>query len=124
DGLVYFAERARDQPDEPLFQALEGLFQARLTTSQSLIQRVAWLKDAIAKLDRAVAMAPGLTTYFRGLVLADAPRLFGRADAAVADLEWVLANREHFPSGLLRSVYRALARAYTTLGRTAQAHTA
>jgi glyoxylase-like metal-dependent hydrolase (beta-lactamase superfamily II) len=124
DGFAYFSERARAQPDEPLFQALEGLFQARLTNSQSLIQRVPWLNDAIAKLDRAVTQAPGLTTYFRGLVLAEAPGLLRRADAAVADLEWVLANRAQFPNGLLRSVYRALAKAYTTLGRTAQAHTA
>jgi glyoxylase-like metal-dependent hydrolase (beta-lactamase superfamily II) len=124
DGFAYFSERARAQPDEPLYQALEGLFQARLTNSQSLIQRVPWLNDATAKLDRAVSQAPGLTTYFRGLVLADAPGLLRRADAAVADLEWVLANRAQFPTGLLRSVYRALAKAYTTLGRTAQAHTA
>jgi glyoxylase-like metal-dependent hydrolase (beta-lactamase superfamily II) len=124
DGFVYFAERARTQPDEPLFLALEGLFQARLTNAQPLIQRLAWLNDAIAKLDRAVTQAPGLTTYFRGLVLADAPGLLRRADAAVADLEWVLANRERFPNGLLRGVYRALARAYTTLGRTAQAQAA
>jgi len=124
DGFAYFSERARDQPDEPLFQALEGLFEARLTNSRSLIQRLPWLNDAIAKLDRAVTQAPGLTTYFRGLVLADAPGLLRRADAAVADLEWVLANRAQFPNGLLRSVYRALAKAYTTLGRTAQAHTA
>src|SRR6266566_4289688 len=93
DGFAYFSERARAQPDEPLFQALEGLFQARLTDSQSLIHRLRWLNDAIAKLDRAVTQAPGLTTYFRGLVLAEAPGLLRRADAAVADLEWVLANR-------------------------------
>ena len=124
DGFAYFAERALAQADEPLFQALEGLFQARLTNSQSLIHRLPWLNDAIAKLDRAVSQAPGLTTYFRGLVLADVPGLLRRADAAVADLEWVLANRTQFPNGLLRSVYRALAKAYTTLGRTAQAHTA
>jgi glyoxylase-like metal-dependent hydrolase (beta-lactamase superfamily II) len=124
DGFAYFAERAHAQPDEPLFQALEGLFQARLTSSQSLIGRLPWLTDALAKLDRAVAAAPGLTTYFRGLVLADAPGLLRRADAAVADLEWVLAHRAQFPNGLLRGVYRALAKAYTTLGRTAEAHTA
>jgi hypothetical protein len=85
---------------------------------------VPWLNDAIAKLDRAFAQAPGLTTYFRGLVLADAPGLLRRADAAVADLEWVLANREQFPNGLLRGVYRSLARAYTTLGQTTQARAA
>jgi glyoxylase-like metal-dependent hydrolase (beta-lactamase superfamily II) len=123
-GFDYFSERARTQPDEPLFQALEGLFQARLTNSQPPIQRLPWLNAAIARLDRAVAQAPGLTTYFRGLVLADAPAPLRQADAAVADLEWVLANRQLFPTGLLRSVYRSLAKAYTTLGRTAQAHTA
>jgi glyoxylase-like metal-dependent hydrolase (beta-lactamase superfamily II) len=124
DGFAYFTERALAAPDQPLYQALEGLFQARLTNSQSLTERVPWLNDAIAKLDRAATRAPGLTTYFRGLVLADAPGVLRRADAAVADLEWVLANRAQFPNGLLRSVYRALAGAYTTLGRTAEAHSA
>jgi len=124
DGFAYFKERANLEPDNALFLALEGLFQARVTESQSVIQRLPWLNDAIAKLDRAVGLAPGLTTYFRGLVLADAPGLLRRADAAVADLEWVLKNRELFPTGLLRSAYRGLAKAYTTLGRTDQAHVA
>jgi glyoxylase-like metal-dependent hydrolase (beta-lactamase superfamily II) len=124
DGFAYFKERAHAQPDDALFLALEGLFQARVTDSQPVIHRLPWLNDAIAKLDRAVTLTPGLTTYFRGLVLADAPPLLRRADAAVAALEWVLANRGLFPTGLLRSVYRGLAKAHTTLGRPDQARTA
>ena len=124
DAFAYFQERASAHPEQPLLLAFEGLFQARLTGSQSETKRLPWLDDAIGKLDRAVARAPGLTTYFRGVVLADAPAPLGRAAAAVADLEWVLANREHFPNGLLRGVYRALAKAYTTLGHDEQARMA
>ncbi|MDQ2741576.1 MAG: MBL fold metallo-hydrolase [Chloroflexota bacterium] len=118
DGYAYFRERVRARPDEPLFLALEGVFQARLAGRQSLLRRLAWVRDAIDKLDRAVAQEPGLTTYFRGLVLAELPAIVRKADEAIADLEWVLANKELFPAGIRRSVYRALARAYTTQGRT------
>src|SRR5260370_36746570 len=67
DGFAYFAERALAQPDDPLFQALEGLFQARLTNSQPVIQRVPWLNYSIANLDSAAAPQPRLAHYFRGL---------------------------------------------------------
>jgi len=40
-----------------------------------------------------------------------------KAQAAVTDLEWVLANKERFPIGFRRSVYRSLAKAYRTLRR-------
>jgi glyoxylase-like metal-dependent hydrolase (beta-lactamase superfamily II) len=72
---------------------------------------------AVAKLDEAVRRGPGLTTYFRGQVLADAPPVVGKAEAAAADLEWVLAARSQFPVGLWREIYRSLAKAYRTLGR-------
>jgi glyoxylase-like metal-dependent hydrolase (beta-lactamase superfamily II) len=72
---------------------------------------------AVAKLDEAVSRAPGLTTFFRGQVLADAPAVVGKAEAAVADLEWLLAARNQFPVGLWRNIYRSLAKTYRTLGR-------
>ena len=121
EAYVYFQERARSRPDQPLFLALEGFFQARTAGRVSLLQRTAWVSEAIAKLDRAVALDPGLPRYFRGLVLAELPKSFRKADAAVADLDWVLQNKERFPHGLRRGVYRGLARAYTTLGREADA---
>jgi glyoxylase-like metal-dependent hydrolase (beta-lactamase superfamily II) len=114
DAYTYFAAR----PDQPLFKALEGLFQARLANSLPFFRRPAWVRDALRKLDRAVDTAPGLTTYFRGAVEADLPRIFRRREMAVSDLEWVLAHKDQFPIGLRRGVYFGLARAYAALGNT------
>ncbi len=124
EGYTYFQERVKSQPDRPLFLALEGFFQARQAGHVSLFRRTGWVNEAVAKLDRAVTQEPGLTRYFRGLVLAELPRSFGKAEEAVADLDWVLQNKERFPHGFRRSVYRALARAYTTLGRDGEAKAA
>lgn len=123
-AYAYFRERAAAQPDEPLFVALEGVFQARLASQQSIVRRLPQIRAALAKLDRAVDQEPGLTTYFRGLVLAELPALLGKARAAVGDLEWVLAHRAMFPTGILRGVYRALAKAYGAQGRTKAAREA
>jgi hypothetical protein len=124
EAYAYFRERAKRRPEQPLFLALEGFFQARSAGHVSLLQRTGWVNEAVAKLDRAVAQDPGLSRYFRGLVLAELPRSFKKTEAAVADLEWVLQNKERFPHGLRRSVYRGLARAYTTLGREGEAQSA
>ena len=124
DGLVYFRERAASEPARGLFLALEGVFQARQADSVSLFRRVAWVNDAVAKLDRAVALDPGLPRYLRGVVLAGLPERFGKAQAAVDDLTWMLDNKARFPVGLRRGAYYGLAQAYTTLGREAEARAA
>jgi glyoxylase-like metal-dependent hydrolase (beta-lactamase superfamily II) len=121
DGLAYFRERAASEPGRGIFLALEGVFQARQAGSVSLFRRAAWVNDAVAKLDRAVALEPGLPRYLRGIVLAGLPERFGKAQAAVDDLTWMLENKERFPVGLRRGAYYGLAQAYTTLGREAQA---
>ncbi len=124
EGLAYFRERAAAEPGRGLFLALEGVFQARQAGTVSLFRRVAWVNDAVAKLDRAVALEPGLTRYLRGVVLAGLPERFGKAQTAVENLTWVLDNKERFPVGLRRGAYYGLAQAYTTLGRQAQARDA
>src|SRR5215469_5824951 len=121
EGLAYFRERVASEPGRGLFLALEGVFQARQASSISLLRRVAWVNDAVAKLDRAVALEPGLPRYLRGIVLAGLPERFGKAQAAVEDLTWMLDNKERFPVGLRRGAYYGLAQAYTTLGRKAEA---
>jgi glyoxylase-like metal-dependent hydrolase (beta-lactamase superfamily II) len=121
EAHAYFQERVRVRPDRPLFLALEGFFQARTAGEVMLLRRATWVNEAVAKLDRAVTLEPGLTRYFRGLVLAELPASFRKAETAVADLLWVLQHKERFPPGLRRNVYRGLARAYTTLGRDADA---
>jgi glyoxylase-like metal-dependent hydrolase (beta-lactamase superfamily II) len=117
EGLAYFRERAASEPGRGLFLALEGVFQARQAGDVSLFRRVAWVNDAVAKLDRAVTLEPGLPRYLRGTVLAALPARFGKAQAAVEDLTWMLDKKELFPVGLRRSAYYGLAQAYTTLGR-------
>jgi len=87
-----------------------------LAGTTPFFRRAAWVRDALRKLDSAVERAPGLTTYFRGVVQADLPGMFRRRQAAVTDLEWVLANKEQFPIGLRRGVYRGLAKAYVAPG--------
>src|SRR5262245_32046136 len=124
EGLAYFRERAASEPGRGLFLALEGVFQARQADSVSLFRRVAWVNDAVAKLDRAVTVDPGLPRYLRGIVLAGLPSRFGKAQAAVEDLTWMLDNKERFPVGLRRGAYYGLAQAYTTLGRGAEARAA
>jgi glyoxylase-like metal-dependent hydrolase (beta-lactamase superfamily II) len=116
-GYRYFHERALAAPRNPVFQALEGTFQARLAATLPLDEAGPTLVEALGKLDRAVTQAPGATTYFRGLVLAEVPPALGRAEAAVADLEQVLEAADTLSPGMLRGLYRALAKAYRTLGR-------
>src|SRR5215470_24896 len=124
EGLAYFHDRVASEPGRGLFLALEGVFQARQADSVSLFRRVAWVNDAVAKLDRAVALEPGLPRYLRGVVLAGLPARFGKAQTAVEDLTWMLDNKERFPVGLRRGAYYGLAQAYTALGREAQARDA
>jgi glyoxylase-like metal-dependent hydrolase (beta-lactamase superfamily II) len=116
-GRDGFRELAAEHPDRPLYLALASLFTARAARRLPPEEALAAVEEAIAGLDRAVARDPGVTTYLRGQVLAELPAGFGRAEAAVADLEWVQANRDRFPPGLQRGVLRSLARAYTALGR-------
>jgi glyoxylase-like metal-dependent hydrolase (beta-lactamase superfamily II) len=124
EAYAYFRERAAAAPDQPIFLALEGMFQARMAGQVFVLRRVAWVKEAIAKLDRAADTGHPVARYLRGVALAELPGRFGRAEAAVAELRWVLENRDRFPPGLARSVYRGLARALTTLDRREEAQAA
>src|SRR6266568_3236742 len=81
-------------------------------------------QEAFAYFEERAKSAPDRPRYFRGLVLAELPARFGKAAAAVDDLQWVLDHKDRFPVGLRRSVYRGLAKAYTTLGREAEANAA
>jgi glyoxylase-like metal-dependent hydrolase (beta-lactamase superfamily II) len=124
EAYGYFRERAAAEPDQPLFLALEGTFQVRMASQVFLLRRVAWVKDAIAKLDRAADTRHPVARYLRGVTLAELPARFGRTESAVAELEWVLEQRDTLPPGLRRSVYRGLARAFTTLERRDEAQAA
>ncbi|MEV4598344.1 MBL fold metallo-hydrolase [Amycolatopsis sp. NPDC049253] len=105
EASSFFRELSEQRPDQPLLSAVAATFQARLPGE---------LEHAVDELDAAVEAAPGLTNYFRGLVLAEVPV---HAERAVADLLAVLALTDGVPPGLRRGAFRALAKAYELLGR-------
>ena len=116
EGYRYFSDLSDAQPDAALPLALAGFFQARLGENT-----VAGIGDALAKLDRAATADLGLPQYFRGLALITLPPDRGRAEQAIADLEFVLAVRDLFPAMLLRGAFHGLALAHAVLGHDEQA---
>ncbi len=108
EGLEHFSALSVERPGSALLQSLTGVFRARVDGPT---------KEALADLDAAAERELGLPHYFRGTTLAALPGCAGRADTAIADLEFVLAVREQFPHGFLHAVQWALARAYECAGR-------
>ena len=120
-GYEFFGRLAREQPDRRVFfLGLQAVLQARVAKQVPLLKRVAWVEDAIGKLDAAAAADSLLGRYARGSVFAELPARFGKTRVAVDDLEACLLHRAEFPVNLDRAIYRALAVAYRTLGDSAR----
>jgi glyoxylase-like metal-dependent hydrolase (beta-lactamase superfamily II) len=117
EGYAYFGRLADEQPTRaPLFRAIQATMQARVANDVPLLKRMAWVEDAIRKLDAGAAADPVLGRFVRGLVFAELPARFGKARTAIDDLEVSLAHRAQFPFGFERGIYRGLAAASRTLG--------
>lgn len=117
EGYDYFGRLAREQPERrTLFRSLQAVMQARVAGDIGLLKRVAWVEDAIQKLDEGATSDPLLGRFARGQVFAELPARFKKAQVAVSDLEASLAHREELPFGFDRGIYRELAVAYRTLG--------
>jgi glyoxylase-like metal-dependent hydrolase (beta-lactamase superfamily II) len=108
DGLSYFEALAASQPDQVLPLTLAGFFQVRVGED---------IPAGLARLDDAASRDLGPAQYYRGLALAALPAEAGHAEQAVADLEFVLAVRDQFPSTMIRAVYHGLATAYAAMGQ-------
>ncbi|MBO0832519.1 MAG: hypothetical protein J2P29_11185, partial [Actinobacteria bacterium] len=91
EGAEFFGGLAASQPDQLLPLALAGYFQVRAGQD---------IAAGIVKLDEAASRDLGLAQYYRGLALAGLPAAAGHAEQAIADLEFVLAVREQFPSNM------------------------
>ena len=116
-GYDYFGRLAQEQPNRrAFFEGLQGALQARLASQVPLLKRIAWVEDAINKLDRAAAADPLLGRFARGSVFAELPTRFGKTHVAVDDLQACLTHRAEFPVNVDRAVYRSLAIAYRSLG--------
>ena len=124
ERLCLFPRTRRRPIGRALFLALEGVFQARLAGQQSVFRRLAWLCDALGKLDHAVT---------RGARPDDLlPRFGARRTARSATQRRRCGRRSRvgarppdgLPTAIRRSVYRALAKAYAVQGRTEAAREA
>jgi glyoxylase-like metal-dependent hydrolase (beta-lactamase superfamily II) len=117
EGYEYFGRLAREQPQRrALFRSLQATMQARVSGEVPLLRRVAWVEEAIGKLDEGAAAEPVLGRLARGLVFADLPPRFGKARQAIDDLEACLGHGRDLPLGPHRGIYRGLAAAYRTAG--------
>ena len=117
EGYQYFGRLSEEQPNRRAFyRSLQATMQARVAGDVPLLRRVAWVEDAIRKLDEGVAADPALGRLARGLVFADLPARFHKAPQAIEDLEWFLGHQINLPLGLDRGIYRALAAAHRTAG--------
>jgi glyoxylase-like metal-dependent hydrolase (beta-lactamase superfamily II) len=112
EGAAFFTELADRQPGQALPLTLAGFFQVR--SGQDI-------PAGLAKLDEAAAQDLGPPQYYRGLALAGLPPEAGKAGQAVADLDFVLAVRDQFPTAMIRAVHRGLATAHAALGNKEQA---
>jgi glyoxylase-like metal-dependent hydrolase (beta-lactamase superfamily II) len=117
EGYQYFDRLAREQPARAtLFRSLQAVMQARVANDVPFWRRVARVEDAIHKLDEGATADPLLGRLARGLVFAELPARFGKAQQAVDDLQASLALGPQIPLGLNRGIYRGLAAAFRTLG--------
>ncbi|MEO8548325.1 MAG: MBL fold metallo-hydrolase [Kofleriaceae bacterium] len=121
DGFDRFRELAARHPERPLFRSLEGVMQARVAGDIALLDRVAWVDDAIRKLDDGARRDPLLGRYLRGTVYAALPSRFHKTEIAIADLEASRAAVTQLPFAATRGIARALLRAYREKGDTRRA---
>src|SRR6266496_2899546 len=117
EGYAYFGRLADEQPGRrALFRSVQASMQARVANDLPLWKRVAWVEDAIRKLDEGARAVPLLGRFARGIVFAELPARFGKGRQAIEDLEACIAHRAELPLGFDRGIYRAMAAAYRTAG--------
>ncbi|MBI1820589.1 MAG: MBL fold metallo-hydrolase [Nitrospirae bacterium] len=116
-GVRYFHSLSETYPDRALLKVCEGTLMAKMAYDVSLLKRIGWVNDALKKLDEAEKDGSVETLYLKGLVESELPGfLFGRASAAITDLNSVLLRQKELPFEATRGLHSALARAYATLG--------
>ncbi|MCZ6781560.1 MAG: MBL fold metallo-hydrolase [Nitrospirae bacterium] len=83
--------------------------------------RIFWVWDTFDVLDEAKALAPNhpLVHWSSGLIYAQVPGFFGKRDAALSELLWLVERPELEPNpGFYRDVYRFLSKLYADEGET------
>ena len=120
EGAEFFLARLKEfEPrltdvQKALYLSAAGLLRAQHASAVPLLQRIGWVKESIAMLDRAKQVSGGkvfVVNWIAGTVHAQLPSRFHQGKAAVEELQWCVENVEKAPHpAWLREVYYQLAR--------------
>ena len=117
EGVQLFHSIAETNPGRALLKSCEATLMAKMAHEVPLLKRIGWVNDALEMLDEAAKDGSVETLYLKGLVESELPGfIFGRAGAAVSDLNTVLKRQKELPFEATRGIHTALARAHATLG--------
>jgi len=120
EGAEFFSARLREfEPrltdvQKALYLSASALLRAQHASAVPLLQRIGWVKETIAMLERAKQLSGGqvfVVNWIAGTVLAQIPDRFHQRKAAHDELQWCVENAAKAPHGAwLREVYYQLAK--------------
>ena len=120
EGAEFFLARLKEfEPrltdvQKALYLSAAGLLRAQHASAVPLLQRIGWVKESIAMLDRAKQVSGGkvfVVNWIAGTVRAQLPNRFHQRTAAKEELQWCVENVDKAPHpAWLREVYYQLAR--------------
>ena len=107
EGAEFFAAAGRefepqlDDGRKALYLSVTALLRAQAAPEISLLNRIGWVKDSVAMLDRAQELTHGevfAVRWISGTVRAQLPGFFGQRNRAAQDLQWCLEHAERAPN--------------------------
>src|SRR5215831_4754281 len=120
EGAEFFLGRLKEfEPrltdvQKALYLSAASLLRAQYASAVPLLQRVGWVKETIAMLDRAKQLSANkvfVVNWIAGTVRAQLPNRFHQRTAAEEELRWCIVNVDKAPHpAWLREVYYQLAR--------------
>ena len=121
----YEAQLSSEQ--KALYLGALGVLRASYANQVPLWSRIAWVDETIEMLENARTLTNNdsfLVRWMTGVVYAQLPDRFNKADAAMADLKWCVDNISKAPhAGWLREVFYHLAVLYNPTDDQEQAQT-
>jgi glyoxylase-like metal-dependent hydrolase (beta-lactamase superfamily II) len=120
EGAEFFSDRLKEfeprltDTQKALYLSAIALLRAQHAEAVPLLQRIGWVKETLAMLDRAKRLSGGqvfVVNWIAGVVHGQLPTRFHMRKAAYDELQWCVENVEKAPhAGWLREVYYQLAK--------------
>ncbi len=131
EGAEFLSARVQEfeprlaAPQKALYLSAIALLRAQHAPSVSLPQRIGYVNDTIAMLDRAKQMSGGqifVVNWIAGVVHTELPGFFRQSKAAESELAWCVDHADKAPhAGWLREVDYHLGKLALTRGERAKA---